>query len=108
MIEIYEISCDMSSMKIFFGTGSCFFSNNLGDGTYKVEIVLRKLVWSEPSDCEFIGHFTVLEKAYLMKYDCSIDDEDKLYTFEKGRYFVYFSQQEQRYYIVLEDDSTNA
>jgi len=76
--------CDMGSIKIFNDTMSCFFMNNFGDGTNKVEII--KKTNKNTRDLEFKGHFTVKTRAYLSAYDCK---DEPLYTFSKGRWFVY-------------------
>ena len=99
----------MGSIKIFNATMSCFFDNGIGDVPTVVYIqdgedpipALKKdptrvelspfapLSGSElhaKGKAEFLGHFTVKKEAYLADYDCS---DYPLYTFGKGRWFVY-------------------
>ena len=85
----FETDCDMSSIKIFNDSMSCFFDNGIGDCTTIVYIEDGK-GGEEPehdlSQAKFLGHFTVKTKAFLADYDCS--DDNPLYTFSKGRWFV--------------------
>jgi len=83
----FKTSCDMGSIKIFNKDLACFFSNDFGDGGNIVEIDTRGK--RDTSSMKFIEHFTVKTKAYLSDYDCG---ENKIYTFEKGRYFVYLKK----------------
>jgi len=39
---------------------------------------------------KFLGHFTVKKEAYLADYDC---DDSPIYTFGKGRWFVYLIEE---------------
>lgn len=79
-----KTNSDMGSVKIFNKGMSCFFANGYGDGTNIVEILTR---YKESDARQFLGHFTVKEgEAYLSMYDCA---DKSIYTFKKGRYFVY-------------------
>ena len=108
MIE-YEYIADMGSMKIMFNGGSCFFSNDYGDGAFKT-FVLEGLD-KEPNETDtlkFIGHFTSIKEAYLMYSDCSINKKDILHTFKKGRYFVYLDTKETAFYIHKVDEDIHS
>jgi hypothetical protein len=80
---------------------SCFFSNGIGDGTNIVEIHYKK---EPPETAQFLEHFTVKTKAYLSSYDCK---DDPIYTFKKGRWFVYLLKPA-HFYIKRVDDVEEA
>jgi len=71
-----------------------FFANGFGDADNIVYIYDKAIITckhvatlSEKRDkAEFLGHFTVKTEAYLSEYDCN---DVSIYTFSKGRYFVY-------------------
>lgn len=83
----FRVACDMGSIKIFSKDLSCFFSNGMGDtfATILVEL-FDKPKRKRINKAIFLGHFTCKDKAYLSDYDCG---DNALYTFSKGRYFVY-------------------
>ena len=91
--------CDMASIKIFNEGMSCFFSNGFGDGENTVNIYKKSLICGKKYDDlskerqkakdNFLGHFTVKDKAYLSDYDC---EDSPAYTFDKGRWFVYLEE----------------
>ena len=92
----FETSCDMGSIKIFNESMSCFFGNGIGDlptivyirdGNLKANTAEIAELPFDTSKAKFLEHFTVKTKAYLADYDCS--DDNPLYTFSKGRWFVY-------------------
>ena len=92
----FETDCDMGSIKIFNESMSCFFANGIGDVTtivYIQEGGNARAIVREAAElpynrakAKFLGHFTVKTTAYLADYDCS--DDNPLYTFSKGRWFV--------------------
>lgn len=81
----FRTTCDMGSIKIFNQGLSCFFDNKIGDVPTIVEVV-KFTKKDRHCGAKFLGHFTVKDKAYLSAYDC---DDDPIYTFNKGRWFVY-------------------
>lgn len=91
----FETDCDMGSIKIFNNTMSCFFDNGIGD--LPTIVFIQAKVNPKPQEINelpfnknvtrFLGHFTVKTEAYLASYDCS--DDNPLYTFSQGRWFVY-------------------
>jgi hypothetical protein len=95
----YYYECDMASLKIMFDSGSIFFSNGFGDGVYEVYVCEEKGV---PKKAEFLGHFTVLKKAWIMRYDCS--NRGKIHTFTEGRYFVFRDNETCKIYIYKNDN----
>ena len=107
-MKTFGYYCDMGSMKILFeNSGSCFFSNDIGDiearvYIFKDEVELRK---KRKIALKFVGHFTSFGTAYLMRYDC--DNEGKIYNFKQGRYFVELDDKG-NFYIWKEDEDTHA
>ena len=95
--------CDMGSIKIFNDTISCFFSNNWGDGENIVEIS-NKNTKRDTRNYKFLGHFTVKTEAFLSAYDC---EDEPIYTFTKGRWFVYLVKST-KFYISKVDDETHS
>lgn len=106
MIKKYDCYCDMGSMKILFEGGSCFISNGVGDVDFQVWVYENKEDLN--SKFKFLEHFTSFGKAYLMRYDCSNEDSDKLHKFEAGRYFVYLDEKKTRFHIIKEDDEIHS
>ena len=99
----YTYICDMGSLKIMFEGGSCFFSNNIGDGEYEVYVCDEEK--QIPKEAEFVGHFTIFKKGWLMYSDC--DNENKQHAFNKGRYFVSLDKNG-NFYIYKQDKDINA
>ena len=85
----YIVSCDMGSIKIYNKGLSCFFSNGIGDIPTTVKIYDKQGDMTAFNKYDFLGHFTVKTKAFLSGYDC---EDDPIYEFKKGRYFVYLSK----------------
>jgi hypothetical protein len=103
----YDCSCDMGSMKIMLEGGSIFFSNDVGDCDFKVIICEESKIPRNRTD--FKGHFTLFKEGWLMAYDCSVEEYNKLHTFEKGRYFVYLDKKDgTTFYIHKADEDTHA
>ena|SRR3972149_8687499 len=106
----FETSCDMGSIKIFNESMSCFFGNGIGDLPTVVYINEKiggstKGIPFDTTKAEFLEHFTVKTKAYLADYDCS--DDNPIYTFSKGRWFVY-RVEDAVMYIEKVDEDTHA
>ena len=77
-------------VKVYSKEMSAFFDNGIGDGSMVVRVYPKVLSYEKQAgaDEEFIGHFTVREpkSVFLSGYDC---DDEPLYTFGIGRWFVY-------------------
>ena len=119
----FETSCDMGSIKVFNDTMSCFFDNGIGDLPTAVYILdfedplkppinpdrielspYAPLTGSElhsKGKAKFLGHFTVKTEAYLSEYDCS---DEPIYTFSKGRWFVYRVEDAMLYIEKVDED----
>ncbi len=103
MTKKFEYMCDMGSIKIMLKGGSLFFMNDFGDGIYDVFICKEKDI---PKKSDFKGHFTIFTEGYLMASDC--DNDQKMYKFTKGRYFVSLDLDKTTFYIYKVDEDINA
>ena len=99
----YSYMCDMGSMKVMVEGGSIFFSNDFGDGEFKVFVCKQKEI---PKDTDFRGHFTIFKEGWLMYCDC--DNEQKQHKFSKGRYFVDLDKDKTTFYIYKVDEDIHA
>ena len=82
----FRTECDMGCIKIYNKGLALFFGNGVGDVTTRVDIEeIENKNKRGARGGEFLGHFTVKDKAQLSAYDCS---DEPIYEFKKGRYFV--------------------
>jgi hypothetical protein len=102
----FETDCDMGSIKIYTEDASWFFSNGIGDVPTAIDIK-DSLPKTRKNNDEFLGHFTVKTEGtvFLSFYDC---EDDKVYTFPVGRWFVYRKKRGAHIVIQLTDLDTYA
>ena len=108
----FETDCDMGSIKVYNKGMACFFRNGIGDLPTTVYIRDGEINMAEiaelphdASKAQFLEHFTVKDKAYLSEYDC---DDIPIYTFSKGRWFVYLFEEAILLIEKTEDGGLNA
>jgi len=107
MKKTFDCYADMGSMKVLFNGGSAFFDNGVGDIDFKVTITDKAELINKNLDntnYEFVGHFTSFGECWLMLYDCSNTETDKLYNFPEGRWFVYRDKNGNMYVELVDED----